>query len=65
MNLFVTVYLVKLPLLQYSSAEVSEKTPAQHNPRKTQADTAQKILCLRAAEISSNYLYKNAWYKRM
>lgn len=60
MNLFVTVYLVKLRL-QYSSAEVSEKTPAQHNPRKMQADTAQKILCLRAAEISSNYLYKNAW----
>lgn len=64
MKLFVTVYLVKL-WLQHSSAEVSEKTLAQHNPRKMHADTAQQSLCSTAAEISSNNLYKNAWQKRM
>lgn len=40
-NLFVTVYLLKL-WLQYSSAEVSEKASSKYNPRKMQADTAQR-----------------------
>lgn len=61
MNLFVTVYLAML-WLQYPSAEVREKASAHHDPSKMQADTPTEILCLKAAETSSNYL--NIFKKR-
>lgn len=61
MNLFVTVYLVML-WLRYTSAEVREKAPAHHDPRKIHTDTSNRDTLLRGSwnfqQLSKQFFFK-------